>query len=52
MTFDPNKTWRGESRLVRQAQFWYEFKLYLKVVAILAIPTALALWALLEWVNV
>lgn len=51
MSFDPSKRIAVYSRDVKRAQFWYEFKLYLKVTAILLIPTALALWALMEWLN-
>lgn len=51
MSFDPSKRCAVELKAINRARFWYEVRLYLKVLAILAIPSALGLWALLEWVN-
>lgn len=51
MSYDPTKRVEVLASDIRKARFWYEFKLYLKVVAILAFPTALALWALIEWLG-
>lgn len=51
MSFDPSKRVSVRVRDVDRARFWYEVKLYLKVLGILAPPTALALWALIEWLG-
>lgn len=36
---------------MRDRAFWYEVRLYIKVVLIVSIPFALAVWMLLDWVN-
>ncbi len=51
MTFDPRKRIAVRVADIERARFWYEVKLYLKVLAILAIPTAMALWALMEYLT-
>ena len=47
--FDPTRrtSWRASD--IRRAQLWTDVKLYLLVLGILGIPTALILWALVEW---
>jgi hypothetical protein len=49
--FNPQKTTRVESAKVRRAAFWYEVKLYLKVFAIVFVPFALLLWALMLFMD-
>lgn len=46
--FDPRKTGKWTVSQLRKEQFMYDLKLYLKVLAILAIPTGLALWLIIE----
>lgn len=46
--FDPRRRVAVSVKDIERARFWYEVRLYLKVLAILAIPTALALWLVLE----
>lgn len=49
MTFDPTKTWRGEAKAVRRAQFYYNLKLWALATAIFGIPFVLILWCIWEW---
>jgi hypothetical protein len=51
MTFDPSKrsSWRQED--VDRAQFRYNLKLYAKVLLIVAIPWALLMWLMLEYLT-
>ncbi len=48
MSFDPSKRVAVELKAIQRARFWYEVRLYLKVLAILAIPAALMVWLLIE----
>lgn len=51
MTFNPNKRTEIKQRAIERALFWYEVRLYLKVALIVSIPTALAIWMVMEWSN-
>lgn len=48
MTFDPSRRITVEAYKVRQAQFWYSVRLYLKVALIIGVPFSLIVWALVE----
>lgn len=48
MSFDPSRRVAVRVSDVDRARFWYEVRIYLKVVGILLIPTALAVWLLIE----
>lgn len=52
--FDPTETamiyLKGpDGKRLRRAYFWIEFKLYAIVFMIVAIPFALFMWLLMEW---
>lgn len=50
MTFDPRKRTSWKAADLRRAQLLHDLKLYGLVLLIMVPPTALALWAILEWV--
>ena len=51
MNFNPSKRTSVRVCDIERARFWYDVRLYLKVIAIMSLPTALALWALMEWLG-
>lgn len=49
--FDPSKRVAVQRKDIDRAQFIYNVKLYGKVLLIVAIPWALAMWAMLEYLK-
>lgn len=47
--FDPTKRMAVELKAIRRAQFWHNFKLYVYATIIFALPLALILWCIWQW---
>lgn len=51
MAFNPNKTTMVARWKVDRALFWFEVRLWLKITAVVLLPTAVAIWMLINYLD-